>query len=105
MLSQALPQRQSLEKNVQLRCRLQLLHPRLQFQWLLLRPSHQLLSQLRSPFLQLFPLRYLRLLQRLQLPLHQRQRCRIQCLGMNLRLAELPLRLLTTIRFLTVMTM
>ena len=103
MLSQALPQRQSLERNAQLRCRLQLLHPRLQFQRLLLRPSHQLLSQLRSPLLPLFPLRYL--LQHLQLPSHQRQRRHIQCLGMNLRLAELPLRLLTTIRFLTVMTM
>ena len=105
MLSQALLQRQSLEKNVQLRCRLQPLHPRLQFQWLLLRPSHQLLSQLRSPLLPLFPLRYLRLLQYLQLPLHQRQRCHIRCLGMSLRLAVRLLRLSTTIRYLTAMTM
>ena len=105
MLSRALPQRQSLERNAQLRCRLRLLHLRLLFQWLLLRPSHQLLSQLRSPLLPLFPLRFLRLLQHLQLPLHQRQRCHIRCLGMSLRLAVLPLRLLTTIRYLTAMTM
>ena len=103
MLSRALPQRQSLEKNVQLRCRLRL--PHLQFQWLLLRPSLQLLSQLRSPLLPLFPFSYLRLLQHLQLPLHQRQRRRIQCLGMNLRLAVRLLRLSTTIRYLTAMTM
>ena len=105
MLSRALPQRQSLEKNVQLRYRLRLLHLRLQFQWLLLRPSRQLLSQLRSPLLPLFPFSYLRLLQHLQLPLHQRQRRRIQCLGMNLRLAVRLLRLSTTIRYLTAMTM
>ena len=121
MLSRALPQRQSLEKNVQLRRRLrllpqlllrfqlqhrlQLLHPRLQFQWLLLRPSHQLLSQLRSPVLPLFPLGYLCLLQRLQLPMYQRQRRHIRCLGMSLRLAVRLLRLSTTIRYLTAMTM
>ena len=105
MLSRASLQRQSREKNAQLRCRLQLLHLRLQFQWLLLHPSHQLLSQLRSLLLSLFPLRYLRLHQHLQLPLHQRQIRRIQCRGMNLRQAELPLRLLTTIKFLTVITM
>ena len=105
MLSQALPQRQSLEKNVQLRCRLRLLHPSLQFQWLLLRLSHQLLSQLCSPLLPLFPLRYLRLLQHLQLPLHQRQRRHIRCLGMSLRLTVRLLRLSTTIRYLTAMTM
>ena len=103
MLSRALPQRQSLEKNVQLRRRLRLLH--LQFQWLLLRPSLQLLSQLRSPLLPLFPLRYQRLHQHLQLPLHQRQRRHIRCLGMSLRLAVRLLRLSTTIRYLTAMTM
>ena len=101
MLSRASLQRQSREKNVQLRRRLQLLHPRLQFQRLLLRLSHQLLPQL-----------LLRLQLQLQhrLPLHLRLpllllSCRIQCLGMSLRLAVRLLRLSNTIRYLTAMTM
>ena len=101
MLSRALLQRQSREKNVQLRRRLQLLHPRLQFQRLLLRLSHQLLPQL-----------LLRLQLQLQhrLPLHLRLPLlllsrRIRCLGMSLRLAVRLRRLSTTIRYLTAMTM
>ena len=108
MLSQVLPQRQSLEKNVQLRHRLRLL-----YQQLLLRRLLQLLSQLRSQPLHLLKFRRLRQLQHrlllhnlLQLQRqHQHPRRHIQCLGMSLRLPELQLRLLNTIRCLTAMTM
>ena len=108
MSSQVLLQRQSREKNVQLRRRLLLL-----YQQLLLHRSLQLLSQLRSQPLYLLKFRRLHRLQQ-QLLLHnllqlQRQyqhpRRHIQCLGMNLRLQELQLRLLTTIRCLTAMMM
>ena len=91
---------------MQLRPQLQLLH-----QQLLLRQLLQLLNQLCSPLLHLLKFRRLRQLQHrlllhnlLQLQ-HQHPRRHIQCLGMNLRLPELQLRLLTMIRFLTAMTM
>ena len=108
MLNRALPQRQSLEKNVQLKPQLKLL-----CQQLLLHRLLQLLSQLRSQPLHPLKFRRLRQLQHrlllhnlLQLQhQHQHLRRHIQCLGMNLRLSELQLRLLTTIRYLTAMTM
>lgn len=107
MSSQVLLQRQSREKNAQLRWRLQI---QLLCQQLLLR-LHRFLRQLRSPLLHLLKFRCLHQLQ-LQLLSHlrlqrQRQHPRrhIQCPGMNLRLPELQLRLLTTIRCLTAMTM
>ena len=93
---------------MQLRPQLQLLH-----QQLLLRQLLQLLNQLCSPLLHLLKFRRLHQLQH-QLLLHnllqlQRQhqhlRRHIQCLGMSLRLPELQLRLLNTIRCLTAMTM
>ena len=103
MSSQVLPQRQSLEKNVQLRRRLQL---QLLYQQLLLRRLLQLQHQSRSPLLR--PLKFKRLRQHRNLQLqrqYQHPRRHIKCLGMNLRLPELQLRLLTTIRCLTAMTM
>lgn len=107
MSSLALLQRQSLEKNVRLRLQLLLL---LLHQQLLLRLLHQLQRQSRSPLLR--PLKFKRLRQHRNLQLqrqYQRQyqhpRRHIQCLGMNLRLPELQLRLLTTIRCFTAMTM
>ena len=99
MLSQVLPQRQSLEKNAQFRLLLQL---QLLCQQLLLRRLLQLLSQLRSQPLHLLKFKHLRQHRNLQL---QRLNLHIRCLGMNLRLPELQLRLLTTIRCLTAMMM
>ena len=86
---------------MQLRRRLQLL-----YQQLLLRLLHQLLSQLRSQPLHLLKFKHLRQHRNLQLQRqYQYLRRHIQCLGMNLRLPELQLRLLITIRCLTAMTM
>ena len=103
MSSQVLLQRQSLEKNVRLR--LQLL-----CQQLLLRLLHQLQRQSRSPLLRQLKFKRLRQHRNLQLQRqyqHQYQHSRrhIQCLGMNLRLQELQLRLPTMIRCLTAMRM
>ena len=103
MLSRVLPQRQSREKNVQLR--LQLL-----YQQLLLRLLHRLQRQSRSPLLRQLKFKRLRQHRNLQLQRqyqhqYQHPRRHIQCLGMNRRLPELQLRLPTTIRCLTAMTM